>query len=196
MKLKTLNTIALSLALAPMFCAPVFADVIQSTSHSGTDSWSPTHWISVELGGVTLATGTNNILALTSSVTLVDQGWGNQAYNNGVQIELFVDGQNAYNFFVASADHSWSTQTYDITANLATLTGLNAVLSSIVWGVNTDVKLVLDATPQGWPGWELHTRNASFSVTSEVAAVPVPAAIWLFASGLLGLGALRKKAQA
>jgi hypothetical protein len=28
------------------------------------------------------------------------------------------------------------------------------------------------------------------------AAVPVPAAVWLFASGLLGLGALRKKVQA
>ena len=30
----------------------------------------------------------------------------------------------------------------------------------------------------------------------NVSAVPVPGAVWLFASGLLGLGALRKKAQA
>ncbi|UOA10387.1 nidogen-like domain-containing protein [Methylobacter sp. S3L5C] len=36
----------------------------------------------------------------------------------------------------------------------------------------------------------------SMSQTPIVSQVPIPAAAWLFASGLLGLGALRKKAQA
>ncbi len=36
----------------------------------------------------------------------------------------------------------------------------------------------------------------SMTQTPIVSQVPVPAAAWLFASGLLGLGALRKKAQA
>ena len=35
--------------------------------------------------------------------------------------------------------------------------------------------------------------NAADLATATISAVPVPAALWMFASGLLGLGALRKK---
>ena len=194
MILKTLNTIALSLALAPMFCAPVLADVIQTTSPA--DSYSKETWDWTELGSVTLAHGTNKISALTSSVTLIDLGWGGSEPYNGAKMALSVDGTLDYIFLVAGATHEWSTQTYDITSDLSKLTGLNAALQSIVWTGATNVTLSLNATPVVWPGYELWTQNSSFSVTSSVAAVPVPAAIWLFASGLLGLGALRKKAQA
>ncbi len=41
-----------------------------------------------------------------------------------------------------------------------------------------------------------YNRLQNISLTQQPSAVPVPAAIWMFATGLLGLGAMRKKVQA
>lgn len=62
-------------------------------------------------------------------------------------------------------------------------------------------------TPSAWhlttgvsflPGfYELRiATNGANSSTSEISAVPLPAAAWLFGSALLGLGALRRKQKA
>ncbi len=40
------------------------------------------------------------------------------------------------------------------------------------------------------------TNGNAFAVTTQVSAVPLPAAAWLFGSALLGLGALRRKQKA
>ena len=40
------------------------------------------------------------------------------------------------------------------------------------------------------------TLNIAEGSTSQVSAVPLPAAAWLFGSALLGLGALRRKQKA
>ena len=38
--------------------------------------------------------------------------------------------------------------------------------------------------------------NANFNIRPEVSAVPVPAAAWLFGSGLIGLVGLARRKQA
>ena len=83
-------------------------------------------------------------------------------------------------------------------------------------GSETTLSNVATVGNYGTSGWLTETLASAFTgtitfgvynsgdnaVSSElqiknlqVAAVPVPAAIWLFASGLLGLGAVRKKSQ-
>jgi hypothetical protein len=46
----------------------------------------------------------------------------------------------------------------------------------------------------GVPGCQSNIFWDNISITADVAAVPVPAAVWLFGSGLLGLiGVARRK---
>jgi len=43
---------------------------------------------------------------------------------------------------------------------------------------------------------QFYNELTNVSVTSLVSTIPVPASVWMFASGLLGLGTLRKKVRA
>ena len=171
--------------------------VTQTTAPAGSDSyWYGNGWSWQQLGSVTLADGTNTILGLTSTVTLADQGWGGQTNGNGVRIDLFDNGTDLWGYYVAGATHDWTTQTFDITdttANPDALTNLNLALSGIDWSTSPTVTIAMNATPVAWGGWELHTSNASFSVTSDAVPAPEPVSLVLLGTGLAGLSLIRKR---
>ena len=144
------------------------------------------------LGSVTLPNGTNTILALTSTATLVDQGWGGSDPTNGVTISLLDDGKSLWRTYVAGAGHTQSTQTYDLSNDPAPLLALNTALGNVDWMADPTVTMEMDTTPWPYPGWSMSVSNASFTVTSDTTQVPEPSALALLGTSLiLGVSAFR-----
>jgi hypothetical protein len=190
-----------SVLLALVFAAAAGANaqattVTQSVGPLNSDT---SNWNRPVLGSVTFASGTNNISGLTSSMTINDQGWGGQdPVSNNVYIGLYNNNNLLWATSVAGAYHYSTNQTFDITAQPSLLTSLNSAMGSIDWSSNPTVNMSMVSNGLGYPGWQLHTRNATFSVTSSaVAAVPEPEtyAMMLAGFGLLGFVARRKSRQ-
>jgi hypothetical protein len=98
---------------------------------------------------------------------------------------------------VAGSSHTLATDTYDITANPADLAGIDTALAGIDWSTAPVVTVAMVTHPFGWPGWELHTNNASFSVTTDATPVPEPSgiAITALAIGMLGVAYRGRKSS-
>lgn len=174
-----------------MLAQPAQAAVTQSTAPAGSSSyWYGNGWAWQSLGSVTLGSPTVQVLSLDSTVTLVDQGWGGQSNTNGVLIGLYDGATSLWGQYVAGAQHSWTTQNYS--ASVGDLANLNLALAGVNWLTTPGVTLQMWATPWAYPGWELHTTNASFSVTS---VVPEPASLALLGLGLAGLAFTRRRKQ-
>ncbi len=185
--MKLLKNAAMVVVLAT-FAATAFASVIQSTNPAGSSE----HGGSTELGRVTFAAGTNYVSNLSSTVTLVDQGWGGSDPSNGVYVGLFNGNTDLYNLHLAGANHQWTTQTQDF--NSTDLIDLNTILASIDQDSNPLLTMRMFTNSWGYQGWSLTTSNASMSVTS--AHVPEPTSISLLGLGLLGFAIARRKVAA
>lgn len=186
---RILAAAAITLAL----CTSAFAGpTTQTVGPANFDSyWYGNGFNPVTLGSINLAQG-SSILDFSTQVTLVDQGWGNQGLGNGVRVELFNGNSAIWSEFVAGATHQWQTVNFDAAINDPSgLANLNTTLSGL-WNTNPgNVDLGLVATPVGYPGWELHVRNASLTVTSSVP--DSGSALMLLSIGLVCLVSVRRK---
>lgn len=70
-------------------------------------------------------------------------------------------------------------------------TAQNLASTSVYRALNSGVHYVLRVT-----GISLNPNVDAISASTQVSAVPLPAAAWLFGSALLGMGALRRKQAA
>ncbi len=122
-------------------------------------------------------TGVGDFLNVTTSST----GTSSTTLGDALSLNAFVSVDNFIQIENWRFDLS-TLNSIDQRIDLLTLKGT---------GLLTDMDGVLDSTAAVW---ELTTRSAnSYGIT--VTAVPVPAAVWLFGSGLLGLaGIARRKA--
>ena len=104
----------------------------------------------------------------------------------------------------ASPLPSW-TVSYELWTDSQAGAGYSLVLATLVDSFSFTDATFSSSNPSAWwltsiatPGeyvLKISTNGASSS-TSEVSAIPLPAAAWLFGSALLGLGALRRKQKA
>lgn len=189
-----LKKLAVAAFAATSFAGAASASVIQTESGDNLQL----SYGAMVMDSVTLAAGTSNISALTSSVTLVDQdnwcfSWLFQP-TDGVYLALF-NGTNAlWATLVAEAKTSVSTQTYNIAKDGSALADLNAALDSINWAKTpaNAVKIALIGDASGFPIWTLDVKHEEFSVTSQV---PEPGSIALLGLGVAGIGFARRKAK-
>ncbi len=153
-------------------------------------------------GGVTYTSAQNltwgsSTVYTTTTETLIG---GNSAIPTTLITGNIAPGYSMFGFNIGT----YGTSPISITVN----TNLSSYLYSGLAIANSqasklDYKGFIASSGEYFTGFKISADNANpnfagiTNVTvGNVSAVPVPGAVWLFASGLLGLGALRKKAQA
>lgn len=176
-------------AIFAAFTTGAMASVVQSAGPVNYDTYGG--WHNDELMGFQLATNTVVVDSLTGSSTTFDQGWGgNDFYGNHLYITLVDNGTSVWSDFFAGGARGATFQNYAISSTK--LADLNTALAGIDWSSLPKVEMEVRSATFGYPGWTLHSRNAEFSMTSEV---PEPASLAIIGVGLLGLVGARRKAK-
>ncbi|MCE3608212.1 PEP-CTERM sorting domain-containing protein [Massilia sp. P8910] len=160
----------------------------------GTDQRAWVNAGQFEIGRFSLQSNVGDIIGLNTSVTLMDQGWGNQDPTNGVYVGLFAGETALYTLHVAGANHSRKTDDYYLISHPGDFAGINAALDNAQWNAGVTVRMYTNAWD--YPGWELHTRNVTLDMSTGVLpAVPEPSSYGMMLGGLTLLGTVAWRRQ-
>jgi hypothetical protein len=152
-------------------------------------------------GGITGLTTNNGLASLTTSMQLQNlQNWANGFQGDVAYLAgSYVAGGASYSFASGStAGNVWGAAQGAAGAGSTNLYGQGADSAGVGLGQSATL---YGATANGGTGI-LQTYNfGSIEVTSNgtleaVTAVPLPAAVWLFGSGLLGLAGIGRRRSA
>ena len=153
-------------------------------------------------GGVTYTSGSNltwgfSTVYTTTTETLIG---GNSAIPTTLITGNIATGYNMFGFNIGTYGSTPISITVDTNVSSYLYSGLTIANSQ---AGKLDYKGFIASSGEYFTGFKIVADNAIPNLAGitnvavgNVSAVPVPGAVWLFASGLLGLGALRKKAQA
>lgn len=160
--------------------------------------WTPANAALVSGPGITTANAAGIRFTNGSNPSSIDDGIVTTGFGDyaGVVPGTFVDFNNFVFSPLVSGTQLWTfssgSNTYSFT--MSTISIVNQT-TSIISLEGTGIASItgLDDTA-GTFTLTLNQSGRAFSFSSSAAVVPVPAALWLFASGLLGLvGTARRK---
>jgi hypothetical protein len=140
----------------------------------------------------------NNVLILGTGYDYGAVSGNNTVFNEygNTPVDIRSVGGSAFTFNDAYFTSAW----FDQQVSFQGLHNGNVLYTSAWFNINTTTPLDIVLNWSGINEFIIVNNGSQYAMdnftTSAPSAVPVPAAIWLFASGLLGLGALRKKTQA
>ena len=165
--------------------------MLASTAATAATIWAPTNIDTdfIQFGSITTNGG---ILALFDDS---DSGFGNA-------LEIGQDGGQVV--FTDNMDGSWNAEVFDVSnvsGGSLTLTGNTNFSLGIDWGAGYfgDTNFSLISSPDTYLivfyGFNnLGDRISGNTQAVDLAPIPVPAAVWLFGSGIIGLiGVARRK---
>lgn len=176
-------------AAAAMPAQQAFAQTTTTVALPNYDTWGGGGF--AELGAVALKQK-QTVLNFSAVATLVDQGWGYVDPSNGLQLALAVDNNYVWLINAVGADHTLQTVNYAATAQ--DLADLNSALGAVNWASNPNVRVAAIANSWGYPGWQLHMSNASFSVSASGVPEPASWGMMLVGFGLMGAAVRHRKA--
>ncbi len=155
-------------------------------------------------GGVTYTSGENITWGFNTptpyNTTLQTLIGNNSSIPTTLITGNIATGYNMFGFNIGT----YGTTPISITVNTNLSSYLFSGLSIANSGAGLlDYKGFIATSGEYFTGFKISADNVNPNLAGitnvslgNVSAVPVPGAVWLFVSGLLGLGALRKKAQA
>jgi hypothetical protein len=144
---------------------------------------------SIDGAGNISLTPTGTLATVGDFPSLVDERWNVDNFNGGTGtgtnfVPNPVNSNNAFDSF-----------------STGTATNANGAINGAAYNGTTAILVKGGSVGGDWGGFlgaqYYEAWNVSFAFTGALPAVPVPAAVWLFGSGLLGLvGVARRKKQA
>jgi len=181
------------------FCSKTYASVVDF--ESGLDSVFTYVGVNTRSGNAGTNTGYNSVVALTGSQS--------HAFNSGGQSPTSYSWNGPGNTFDLTSfvfAGAWGSQTFTfqgflngvLTETLSFAATTTASIVNLSWS-GIDQLTILTGTDfiqTASGGGGLHYAIDNITYNENVSAVPIPAAIWLMGSGLLGLLRFsRKKVQ-
>jgi len=179
----------LLIAANNVFAVSIVGDIALGTAIGA--SWTPADNTLATGGGITTANADGVVFNDGADASPIDEGLVTGAYGDysGVALGTFVDfndfvfdplsaGTQLWTFDFGGNTYSFSMSTITIvsqTSNTVSLEGSG--MASISGFDDTDGDFALT----------LNQSGQAFSFSSSASVVPVPPAVWLFGSGLLGL---------
>lgn len=157
-----------------------------------------TRMVNASLAGGTLSdTGamTLDLTGRTGIASIYRNTIGEQAWNLDAHVgQPFCPGTGAYTPFTTGS--SVALYCGDGTTGVS-LAG-SVLAGSVVGGVYTGTGTIVSAgnVGSGWGTFDGVMYSEVYNVTVTGTAVPVPAAVWLFGSGLLGLAGVARRKKA
>ena len=124
-----------------------------------------------------------------SGISLSWNQYGSGTSPKDFELQYSTDGTNFTNFgaIAIAATSTWQSSTED----LSSIVGLNDQQSVFFRLLDLDSTSISGGTV-GVAGTD-RIDNFTVAAASQVSAVPLPAAVWLFGSGVLGLAGMRRR---